>query len=242
MHRQFALLATCALGMVLATIRPPVAAGEEPFESLFDGQTFNGWVTLDDQPVTKGWEVVNGAIHVIVGKERSGYIKTTRSFENFELEFEWRVAKGGNSGVKYLAKPASAQGRDFYGCEYQLLDDPRHKNGRTPTKTAGALYDLYAPAAEQKQLKPLGEYNQSKIVVDHGRVEHWLNGQRIVTATIGSAEWNARVSKSKVSDVQGFAQGPGVILLQEHLSEAWFRNIRIRQLPTTPAAQSPPQN
>jgi hypothetical protein len=194
--------------------------------SLFDGETLNGWVTLDDKPVTRGWDVVDGAIHVKIEKERSGYIKTTRTFENFVLEFEWRVAKGGNSGVKYLAKESdSDRGRAYYGCEYQLLDDKRHKNGRTPTKTAGSLYDLYAPDKEQRRLKPLGEFNHARIVVNNGRIEHWLNGRRIVEATIGSEDWQTRFRKSKVSTVKDFAVGPGVILLQE-LTDRMMHELR----------------
>ena len=220
------------LGLLTVTLTSSCAAGEETI-SLFDGKTLNGWVTLDGKPVTRGWEVVDGTIHAKVEKQRAGYIKTTRSFENFKLEFEWRVAEGGNSGVKYLAKQSeSDRGLGYYGCEFQLLDDEKHKNGRTPQKTAGALYGLYAPRAEQKQLKPIGEFNHSKIVVDHGRIEHWLNGKKILEATIGSPEWLARVQTSKVKNVKDFAKGPGVILLQEHLSEAWFKNIRIRTIDT----------
>ena len=203
--------------------------------SLFDGETLNGWVTLDGEPVTSGWEVVDGAIHVVISEERSGHIKTTRTFENFELEFEWRVAEGGNSGVKYLTKESdSDRGRAYYGCEYQLLDDAKHKNGRTATKTAGSLYDLYAPDDAQKRLNPISDFNHSKIILNNGRIEHWLNGKKIVEATIGSEDWQARVAKSKVSSVKDFATGPGVILLQEHLSEAWFKNIRITLLPKKP--------
>lgn len=221
----------CFIAVLLCTLSSSVTRAEEII-SLFDGKTLNGWVTLDDKPVTKGWEVVDGVIHLQVEKERAGYIKTTQTFENFELEFDWRVAAGGNSGVKYLAKMSqSDRGMRFYGCEFQLLDDMKHKNGRTPNKTAGSLYDLYAPVADQKQLNPIDEFNQSKIVVDNGRLEHWLNGKKIVEATIGSKDWQSRVKKSKVSSVKDYANGPGVILLQEHLSEAWFKNIRIRTLP-----------
>lgn len=215
----------------LATLAGTSLQATEP-QTLFDGKTLNGWVTLNDKPVTSGWEVVDGAIHIKLGEERSGYIKTTRTFKNFDLEFEWRVAEGGNSGVKYLAKESdSDRGRRYYGCEYQLLDDRKHKNGRTPTKTAGSLYDLYAPVTDQKRLKPPGEFNHSRIVVDNGCIEHWLNGRKIVEATLGSEDWRARFKKSKVSSVKDFAVGPGAILLQEHLSEAWFRNIRITPLP-----------
>ena len=226
---------TCGICWVLLVVMfSSASVANDPFISLFDGKTLDGWVTLDDQPITKGWEVVDGTIHVKVEKERSGYIKTTRTFENFELEFEWRIAQGGNSGVKYLAKESdSDRGRAYYGCEFQILDDKRHKNGRTPQKTAGALYDLYAPVADQKHLNPIDKFNHSKIVVDNGHIEHWLNGKKIVEATIGSKDWQAKVAKSKVSSVKDFANGPGVILLQEHLSEAWFKNIRIKPLPKT---------
>lgn len=224
-------MSRCLIAVLLCTLSSSVTTAEETI-SLFDGKTLNGWVTLDDQPVTQGWEVVDGVIHLKVEKERAGYIKTTRTFENFELEFDWRVAEGGNSGVKYLAKQSqSDRGFGYYGCEFQLLDDMKHKNGRTPHKTAGSLYDLYAPVADQKQLNPIDEFNHSKIVVDNGRLEHWLNGKKIVEATIGSQDWQSRVDQSKVSSVKDFANGPGVILLQEHLSEAWFKNIRIRILP-----------
>ncbi|MDC0251623.1 DUF1080 domain-containing protein, partial [bacterium] len=128
---------TCGICWVLLVVMfSSASVANDPFISLFDGKTLDGWVTLDDQPITKGWEVVDGTIHVKVEKERSGYIKTTRTFENFELEFEWRIAQGGNSGVKYLVKDSdSDRGRAYYGCEFQILDDKRHKNGRTPQKT-----------------------------------------------------------------------------------------------------------
>ena len=223
----------CLVSILLVMLSSSVATAEDTI-LLFDGKTLDGWVTLDDKPVTKGWEVVDGMIHLKIEKERAGYIKTTRSFKNFELEFQWRVAAGGNSGVKYLAKESLSDfGMRYYGCEFQLLDDKNHKNGRTPTKTAGSLYDLYAPDVDQKQLSPIDEFNHSRIVVDNGRIEHWLNGRKIVEATIGSTDWQVKVAKSKVSSVKDFAIGPGVILLQEHLSEAWFRDIRITPLPNT---------
>jgi hypothetical protein len=228
---QFLALMLAATPDLSAEKHAEVNLAEETI-SLFDGQTFDGWVAQDDKPITQGWEVVDGTIHLKVGKERAGFIKTTRTFENFILEFEWRIAEGGNSGVKYLAKESDSKfGVKYFGCEFQILDDNNHKNGRTLNKTAGALYNLSAPVASQKQLKPLGEFNRSKVVVDNGHLEHWLNGRKIVEATIGSEDWLARVEKSKVSSVKDFANGPGVILLQEHLSEAWFRNIRITPLP-----------
>jgi hypothetical protein len=227
------IMCRCFIAILFMMVSSSVTTAEETI-ALFDGKTLDGWVTLDDKPVTKGWEVVDGTIHVKVEKQRASYIKTTRTFENFELEFEWRVAKGGNSGVKYLAKESASEwGRGYFGCEFQLLDDKNHKNGQTPRTSAGALYDLYAPDADQKHLKPIDEFNHSRVVVDDGHIEHWLNGKKIVEATIGNEDWQARFAKSKLSSVRDFANGPGVILLQEHLTEAWFRNIRITPLTKT---------
>lgn len=224
MIRSVAIFVCLARGAALAT------AGESG-ESirLFNGTNFDGWVMTDGSPVNDGWEVVDGEIHLKpFDGTRFGSIRTKETYGSFELEFEWRVAAGGNSGVKYRAREADSRfGRNFYGCEYQLLDDAGHKNGRKPITSAGALYGLYPPDAAAKKLRPVGEFNRSRIVVDGSRVEHWLNGQKIVEAVIGSGDWDARVRKSKVADVADFARQPGSILLQEHLSEAWFRNIRL---------------
>ena len=207
-----------------------IAAGEDAIE-LFDGKTLDGWVTLDGKPITKGWEVVDGMIHLNRGKERAGYIKTEQSFENFELKFEWRIAKGGNSGLKYLAKKSdSKRGNRYYGCEFQLLDDKNHGNGRNALTSAGALYGLYAPNKDAKELRPIDEFNQTKIVVNQGHVEHWLNGKKILEAEIGNEEWQKKIKNSKFNSVKDFATGPGVILLQDHKSEVWFKNIRLPPL------------
>lgn len=234
MHRTcVVLLVMAAHGVVaLATM-----AGESVV--LFNGRDFDGWVMTDGSPVNDGWEVVDGAIHLKPQQRRAGSIRTEKVFGSFELEFEWRVAKGGNSGVKYLAREAdSPLGRHFFGCEYQLLDDLGHKNGRTPLTASGAIYGLYPPEPARKHLQPLGDFNRAKIVVDDQRIEHWLNGEKIVEATIGSDDWETRLRQTKFADVAGFAQKPGVILLQEHLSEAWFRNLRLTPLPKV--AVTPP--
>ena len=201
---------------------------------LFNGRNFDGWVMADGSPVNNEWEVIDGAIHLkpYTGR-RAGSICTTETFECFELKFDWRIAAGGNSGVKYLVREADSPfGRHFFGCEYQLLDDTGHKNGRIPTKTAGSLYDLYPADPAGKVLRPAGEFNQGRIVCVNGRIEHWLNGKKVVDAVIGSNDWEDRRRQSKFADIAGLAEGPGMILLQEHLSEAWFRNLRLTRLPS----------
>jgi len=206
---------------------------------LFDGETFDGWVMADGSPVNDRWKAVDGAIRLTNGRERAGSIRTTRMFQNFVLEFEWRVAPGGNSGVKYRVREADSKfGRNPYGCEYQLLDDARHKNGKNPLTSAGSLYGLYAPDSDLKHLRPIGEFNEGKIVLAGDHIEHWLNGQKIVEATIGSDDWEKRLRRSKVASVENFGGEEGFILLQEHLSEAWFRNLRLTPLAAADASDA----
>ena len=135
---------------------------------------------------------------------------------------------GGNSGVKYLVKEGKS-GKAGVGFEYQVLDDEKNddsKNGAN--RQAGALYYLIAPN-KSKQLKPVGEFNQSEIIVRGQHVEHWLNGTKIVECDLGSPELKEDIAKSKFSKITWFGQKrPTVILLQDHGDTVWFRNLKIK--------------
>jgi len=198
-------------------------------KTLFDGVSLQGWTTVDGQPVTSpGWKVVDGAICFKPVQPRPGHIMTQRPFENFRLSFEWKIAPGGNAGLKYRVKSYSGK---FRGCEYQILDDTGYGQPLPLRKTTGALYDLYAPK-ERKQLKPPGEFNSSTIVVRDDRIEHWLNGQRILVARVGDAEWQQRVADSKFNELPAFCQNRiGRIMLTDHHSEGAYRNFKFEPLP-----------
>jgi len=220
----FAVLASSLAlqGNAVAVDIAEPAAGE-PI-ALFDGSSLDGWTTGDGQPITKTWRVDEGAIHCY---ERGESIYSVGEFGDFVLEFDWKVAPGGNSGVKYRV---ARYGKRLLGCEYQTLDDLAHKNGRNPLTSAAALYGLVAPAAN-KHLKPGGEYNHAKIVVRGTKFEHWLNGEKVVEVDTASDDWRRRISKSKFNDVPGFAENrQGRIMLQNHGNEAWYRNITLLPL------------
>lgn len=173
-----------------------------------------------------------------------GDLRTVEVFEDFELEWEWKISAKGNSGVKYVVqeewtsaafKPdISAErrlrlARSAVGFEYQLSDDERWDRSKADWRksASGALYLLRW--AEEKPLKPVGEWNTSRIVVvgDHG--EHWLNGEKLFEFEMGSKELLAQVEKTKFRAMSGYGRkGPGPIVLQHHGSPAWFRNIRVR--------------
>lgn len=209
----------------LAVLSSIVAAREQA--SLFDGKTLQGWTTLDGRPVTTGWEVVDGMIRLDPSGGRPGAIITAREYGDFRLSFEWKIAAGGNSGLKYHVRK---YGDRWYGCEYQILDDRTHRQGGSPLQSTGALYALYEPS-QSKRVLPAGQFNASRIVVQQNKIEHWLNGQLILTATIGDRDWRKRVAASKFSDLKNFGENRrGRIMLTDHGSEVWYRNFKIELL------------
>ncbi|HEV8509766.1 MAG TPA: DUF1080 domain-containing protein [Gemmatimonadales bacterium] len=210
---------------------------------LFDGRTLAGWrgIGYDTVPSTH-WVVVNGAIKKIAsgnvprvadGRPAvGGDLETRDSFADFELSFEWKVTPGANSGVKYNVSEAMslAQGHSALGFEYQILDDDRHEDAKLPSHRAGALYDLVAPN-EQKQLRPVGEWNRSRIVFRGNHGEHWLNGQIVVEFELGTARMDSLLAASKYKTIPGFGdKRRGHIVLQDHGDEVYFRELKVRPL------------
>ena len=215
------------LGMVLCFgLVSGEGSAEEKWISLFDGKTLKGWTTDKGKKITRGWKVTaKGELH---RESRGGHIVSEQAFETFELTLEWKIAPGGNSGIKYRLVPFR---NTLWGLEYQIFDDFKRSKEPKPGKgSCGALYNLYPPKAD-RPLKQAGEWNRTKIVVDGSRIEHWLNGKKIVDARTDSPDWKQRLSKSKYRPVKGFApQKPTKILLQDHGSKVWFRKILIRPL------------
>ncbi|MCB9905931.1 MAG: DUF1080 domain-containing protein [Planctomycetes bacterium] len=230
------MLSAIRIVIVLALALPAVAQNAgvnrlSPLERdagwrlLFDGETTAGWrgVASDAFPA-EGWGVQDGALHHTEG---GGDIVTVGLYDEFELEFEWKVAPGANSGVKYMV---AADASFAYGPEYQVLDDDRHADAELASHRAASLYDL---AAQQGgTVRPVGEYNRGRIVVRDGWIEHWLNGARVVRVETRGEAWDAAHEASKYADTPDFARtGAGRIALQDHGDEVWFRDLRIRALP-----------
>src|SRR4051812_29249894 len=147
-----------ALGGFRAASGGDVKSEADPI-ALFDGKSLKGWTDASGKAPAEGWEVVDGAFH---RKGKAGYLVSDRQFDNFDLRFDWKIVKGANSGVKYRTTRVEKKG--LYGCEYQLLDNENHPNGKKATTRCGALYDLYAPEEGPDLVKPVGEYNTSRVV------------------------------------------------------------------------------
>ena len=177
------------------------------------------------------WVFVNGALKTVPG---SGVdLVTTDKFDDFELEFEWKVSPRGNSGV--MINVAETDGASYFtGPEYQVLDNDRHPDGQNPKRTAGSLYDMIAPN-DVRATKPVGEFNKSKIVSKAGFIEHWLNGKLVVAYEWGSYEISKKVRKSKFKDWPAFmSQHRGHIAFQHHGKRSGYRNVRVRRLAGPP--------
>ncbi|MCC7054457.1 MAG: DUF1080 domain-containing protein [Gemmatimonadaceae bacterium] len=206
---------------------------------LWDGRTTAGWrgakrTTFPDH----GWAVRDGTLSVLgaEGKESAdgGDIVTEAEYENFELQVEYRLTRGANSGIKYFVNTALNQGEgSAIGCEFQLLDDAVHpdaKLGLGGNRTNAGLYDLIPPVSQR--VNGIGEWNRARIVVRGRHVEHWLNGFRTVAYERGTQQWRALVSHSKYAVWPAFGEARrGRILLQDHGNDVSFRSIKLRVLP-----------
>jgi len=204
------------------------SAATQEAKLLFNGKDLTGWNTGDGKPVTgNGWIVEEGG--VLHRAAKGGDIYTAAEYENFELSWEWKISPGGNCGLKY--RVTKYPGKGWLGCEYQLLDDAVHPDGKVgPQRQTASLYDILPPAAG-KPLKPVGEWNASKVIVKGQTIEHWLNGTKVLTVDLTSEVFLTARAQSKFKNVSGFAENAkGRIMLQDHDDKAWFRNIIIKPL------------
>ena len=215
------------IGAQGASGKPAKATTPSGWQSLFDGKTITGWHGFKTPgKMSPGWTVEDGAI------TRSGPaedIVTDKVYANFELNLDWKISAKGNSGIIYRIDP-NAEVTYMSGPEMQVLDDDGHADGKSALTSAGADYGLYP--APRGVVKPVGEWNSVRLIVNSNHVEHWLNGKKIVTYELGSADWKAKVKASKFVAWPGYGKAKaGYIGLQEHGARVWYRNIRIKELP-----------
>ncbi len=217
------------------------------WEMLWDGKTNKGWrgAKLDAFPAS-GWEIKEGVLSVFPsgGAESAtgGDIVTTKRYGQFELQLDFKITEGANSGIKYFCEPnldpitgtgAKTKTGSAIGLEFQILDDEKHpdaKLGRDGNRTVGSLYDLITPA-KSKKTHVIGSWNHAYIIVNGPHVEHWLNGQKVLEYERGSDAFRELVRQSKYKSIPGFGEWPdGHILLQDHGNNVSYKNIKIRVL------------
>ena len=213
-----------ALIAILSLALP--AAAEEGFTPLFDGKSLDGWFYWRDDDSVKGeWVAEDGCL---TPKGRPRELATVATFGDFDLRLEWKIAAGGNSGVMYRAEKGYHP--PTTGPEFQLLDDANNGEGKIHDRSTGAAYGIYPPV-DNRPLKPAGEWNTLQILARGNHVEHWLNGVKILDYELHTADWKARVARSKFAKHPQYgAAAKGHIIIQDHGAAVHFRNLRIRTL------------
>jgi len=192
---------------------------------LFDGTSTAGWREYGEERAPVGWQAVDGAL-TRVGS--AGDIISLQTFSDFELTFEWKLQEGGNSGV-FLRAIEGPELIYHAAPEMQILDNDGHRDGRSPLTSTGSNYALH-PAPEDIA-RPLGEWNQVKIIVEGAKVEHWVNGQKVVEYELWTRDWKDRVAASKFSEWPEYGMATsGHIGIQDHGSWVAFRNMKIRPI------------
>ena len=225
------LAVACAASTLVAAEPKPntLSAAEKSagWKLLFDGKSLDGWRGYKTEAVGAGWKVQDGVLVLTAAK--SGDIMTAAEYGDFELTFEWKISEAGNSGVIYRAGLGeSAPYRT--GPEYQVLDNEKAKDNKLGNHLAGSLYDM-GPEAPRDLPKPVGQWNQSRLVVKGWNVEHWLNGKKVVALDLASPEGKAAIAKSKFKDWPKFASlAKGHIAFQDHGDVVSYRSIKIREL------------
>jgi hypothetical protein len=205
---------------------------------LFDGRTTSGWRGYKSDKVPESWRVENGSLLSRREPNRSsGDLITVEEFDNFELVLDWKMTAGGNSGVIYRATEEHDQVWQS-GPEFQVLDNTGHLDGLNRLASAGACYAVFAPAKDAT--RPLGQWNQTRIIAQNKHVEHWLNDKKLLEYDIDTDRWIAHVKTSKFF-LTAYGQGNwgraerGHIGLQDYGGAIEFRNLKLRSL--SPASQ-----
>lgn len=221
-----AALFVAAVSVSASAQQPQGAARKDPgnWRSLSE---LSNWRGYDSASLPRGWSSVGG----VISKTHPVHdIMTKDEFGNFELAFDWKIAKGGNSGVFYRG---TTEYDHIYwsGPEYQLLDDANAPDGKNPLTSAASAYAVYAPPSGIT--KPADEWNSARIVVNGAHVEHWLNGKKVVDYELWSPDWKAKVaaSKFKAYPNYGLAKRGHIGIQGDHDGSLEIRNIRIRELP-----------
>lgn len=219
----------CSLAIVLCLPSCDAGGGKSASSnssvSLFDGKSFAGWTGLDGKAPGAGWSIKDGVMQL---DGEGGNLISEKEYTDFDFEWEWKLAEGGNNGVKYWVTQVG--GKEWLGIEYQMLDDNKHPDAKNGAKRLTAsFYDIQAPAVKTPVKSP-GEWNQSRIFAKGGKLQHWLNGVLVGEADTASDDWKAKLAESKFKEKAGFAPGKGRIMITDHKDKTWYRNLRITEL------------
>ncbi len=201
---------------------------DSDWEMLFDGTSTDKWRTYLSDSLNADWKIEDNALTMTEGG--SGDIITKDTYKNFEMELDWKISEGGNSGLFFNVVEDDSLPTVYYsGPEYQLLDNERHADAKIRKHRAGDNYDVQQSSVET--VKPAGEWNHTKLIVNNGHVEHYLNGEKVVEYDLWTEAWEDSVANSKFAKFPAYGKAKeGHIALQDHGDQVWFKDIKIKRL------------
>ncbi len=211
---------------------------KDSWKSLFDGKTTSGWHTYGKDSIGKAWRADDGVLHLDASKKDDwqtkdgGDIVTNDEFENFDLQMDWKISEGGNSGIMFYVNEDTAKYKYAWesGPEMQIADNEKNEDGKVYKSRAGDLYELF-PTTSQQHVKPAGQWNHVEIIANKGKLDLYMNDAHVLDTTIHDSAWNETIAATKFKDFPGFGTyTKGKIALQDHGANVWFRNIRIKEL------------
>ena len=229
--RSLTAPSACALLLLLATLAnaqtPILTAAEtaDGWKLLFDGKSLAGWRAYQTETPPTGWRAVDGTL---VRDGEGGDLMTVEQYGDFELRFEWKITQNGNSGIIY--RIATTEQYPWQtGPEYQVLHNAGHADGKNPITSAASNYAVNEPVKDLT--RPVGEWNEARLIARGNQVEHWLNGAKVVDYEIGSTDWTRRVQASKFAKLASYGRiKTGYIALQDHGNVVSYRNLKIKKL------------
>lgn len=209
---------------------------KEGWKLLFDGKTLNGWHKYGEESIGAAWQVNDNAIHLNVSDKadwqakNGGDILSQDAFENFHLQLDWKVAQNGNSGIIFYVHEDPSQYKFPWmtGPEMQVLDNDGHPDSKIIKHRAADLYDLITA---KETVKKAGEWNHAEIISNKGKLQFFLNGEKVLETTMWDDHWKEMIAKSKFHEFPGFGTyNKGKLCLQDHGDKVWFKNIKIKSL------------
>lgn len=224
------LILVCSLAFSMSPLEqraPALTAAEQAdgWKLLFDGKSTSGWRAYDSMTPPAGWKAVNGDL---VRDADGGDLMTVEQFSDFELRLEWKISENGNSGIMYHVVTGDEHPYES-GPEFQVLHNAGHKDGANPITSAGSNYAMHPPVKDVT--RPVGEWNDIRLIVKGTHVEHWMNGVKLLEFEQFSPDWYARVKASKFSEMPPYGRHMrGHLVLQDHGNVVTFRNIKIKAL------------
>lgn len=209
----------------------------EGWALLFDGQSTKGWHKYGGAPAGAAWKAADGVLYLDTSSKKDwqtangGDIVTDDEYENFDFKVEWKISQAGNSGIIFLVHEDTTKFKHSFesGPEMQIVDNEGHEDGKIVKHQAGDLYDLIS--SSKKSAKPVGEWNQAEVKVLNSKLDLYLNGENVVSTTIGDDNWKKMVAGSKFKEWPGFGTfKKGRLCLQDHGNLVSFRNVKVRRL------------